>query len=353
MHPFARTLLSVLFLALSLAGAGLPAQAQETLYTVPNVHVDANAASATEALNAGINQGRPKAFQILFRRLTRQQDWARQPALDSGALLRLSRGYTIANEKRSTTRYVADVTYIFNPDAVARLLRANNIAFAQGAAKRALLIPMSPGVGHGPWASALMSPTLQGSVVPYSVLAPEDDAALAGLNFESATWNDVAAVAAKNRTTEVALVQAVYGNGRMTVNVRRLGQGEAPARGSVEVPVQGTMGTAYPVAAQAALRAIEDVWKSRSVVDYSQRGRLTVDVRITSLAQWGGLQSQLGTISNISSVNVAAMHMGYARIVIGYVGALEQLREALSGVGLALTSRGGQWTLAPAAPGNP
>ena len=55
----------------------------EDLYTVSGVHVDASASSSAEALNLAIAQGRPKAWQILYRRLTRQQDWTRQPALDA------------------------------------------------------------------------------------------------------------------------------------------------------------------------------------------------------------------------------------------------------------------------------
>ena len=71
--------------ALLLAGpASTPAAAQDnSLYTVSAVHVDATGASSTEALNAAIAQGRGKAFQILYRRLTRQLDWGRQPALSS------------------------------------------------------------------------------------------------------------------------------------------------------------------------------------------------------------------------------------------------------------------------------
>src|SRR5678815_4232048 len=122
----------------------LPATAQDnSLYSVSNVHVDATGASSTEALNAAITQGRGKAFQIVYRRLTRQADWPKQPTLDAAGLLRISRGYNIANERRSTTRYVADVTYMFNPDAVARTLRAAQIAFSQTQAKRILVIPKS------------------------------------------------------------------------------------------------------------------------------------------------------------------------------------------------------------------
>ena len=38
-----------------------------------------------------------------------------------------------------------------------------------------------------------------------------------------------------------------------------------------------TVGTTYPAAAQAAVRAMEDLWKTRSAIDFSQRGRLTAD----------------------------------------------------------------------------
>jgi hypothetical protein len=323
-----------------------PAAAQDSLYTVSGIHVDAAAASSTEAMNAAIAQGRGKAFQTVFRRLTRQADWARQPALDAAALLRISRGYNIANERRSTTRYVADVTYMFNPEAVARALRAAQIAFSQVSAKRILVIPMSPGVNHGPWAQALMAPAFQASQVPFTVSAPEDDASLAALNFDAATWNDVSGVAMKNHVTEVGLVQALYANGKMTVNIRRLGPGEQPAKTSVDVPLLQTVGTTYPAAAQAAVRAIEDLWKTRSAIDFSQRGRLTADVRIASLAQWGEIQTALGTVSNVTGVTVTAMDMNYARINLTYQGGIDQLREAMGGAGLSLTNRGGQWMLA-------
>jgi hypothetical protein len=326
----------------------VPAMADD-LYTVSGIHVDANGASSSEALNSAIAQGRAKAFQTLFRRMAKQADWAKQPALDANGLTRISRGFTIANERRSTTRYVADVTYMFNPDAVARTLRSAAIAYSQTTAKKILVIPMSPNVTHGPWAQALLSPSLRDSVVPFVVSGAEDDAALAALNFESATWSDVGQVAMKSRITEVALVQAVYANGHLTVNIRRLGLGETPARGSVDVPLLQTVGTTYPAAAQAAVRAIEDLWKTRSAIDYSQRGRLTVDVRIASLAQWGALQGQLATVANVTGVTVTAMTTNYARISIAYLGGIDQLREAMGGAGLALTARGGgQWMLANA-----
>jgi hypothetical protein len=333
--------------ALALALAFATSAHADNLYTVSGIHVDASGASSAEALNVAIAQGRPKAWQILYRRLTRQQDWARQPALDAPGLVRLSRGYTPANERRSTTRYVADITYMFNPDAVARTLRDANIAFTQTVVRRILLVPMSPGYTNGPWTQAFAG--THESLVPFSLPAVADAPDLAQLNFDNAGWNDVAALATRFKATEAALVQAVYANGKVTVNIRRLGQGETPSKTSVDVPLLQTVSTTYPVAAQAAIAAMDDLWKSRSAVNPNARGNITADVAVNSLNQWGAIQTALSGMDNVTNVQVVAMNLGYARLAIAYQGSADQLREAMNEQGMALASRGGQWTITPGA----
>jgi hypothetical protein len=343
---------SVLFSALAaLALLAMPAaaQSQGELYTVSGIHVDVSGRSSTEAFTNAIAGGRPQAFQILFRRLTQQKDWGRQPNLDAAGLTRLSRDYNVANERRSTTRYVADVSYIFNPDAVGRLLRAANIAFTtQAPSARVLVIPMAPNVSGGAWANTLAAPAAQASaVVPYSLPSADDLRALAQLNFDSAQWSDVAAAATRARANGAALVQAVYAKGKVTVNIRLLAPGQAPTKSSAEVPMTGTVGTTYPAAATAALAAIDDLWKSRVTIDPGQRGRLTVDMRIANLDQWGEAQAALTGTPLVTNVTLVAMDTGYARMVIAYNGTADQLRDALGAAHLALTNRGGQWMLAP------
>ncbi len=335
--------------ALALALAFAISARAEDLYIVSGVHVDASGASSAEALNVAIAQGRPKAWTILYHRLTRQQDWTRQPALDAPGLVRLSRGYTPTNERRSTTRYVADVTYIFNPEAVARTLRDANIAFTQAVARRILLVPMSPGYNTGPWTQAFSAPTSHDPIVPFSLPTAADASDLGQLNFDTAGWNDVAAAAGRIKASEAALVQAVYANGKVTVNIRRLGSGAPPAKTSVDVPLLQTVSTTYPAAAQAAVAAIEDMWKSRSAVNFNARATLTADVKVSSLNQWGAIQTALSGMDNITNVQVVAMNLGYARLSIAYQGSTEQLRDAMNEQGLVLSGRGGQWTITPGA----
>ena len=326
-----------------------PAVAADSPYTVSNIHVDVSAKSSTEAFTNAIADGRPEAFQILYRRLTQQKDWPRQPILDAAGLLRLSRGYSVANERRSTTRYVADVTYLFNPDAVSRLLRGAGIAFtAQASAAHILLIPMAPGVTGGGWAQAFAAPSLQSGGVSFSLPSPDEIHAMASLNFDSATWNDVSAAAGHAHVNDAVLVQALYANGKVTVNIRRLGLGQTPVKTSVDVALVQTLSSTYPSAAQASVNAIDDLWKSRTTVDYSQRGRLNVDLRIAGVAQWGEIQSTLATIPLVTGVTLVAMDTGYARFSLNYIGSSDQLRDAMTAAHLSLTQRGGQWMLASA-----
>ena len=320
----------------------VPASAQG-VFTVSGIHVDATAASSSEALNIALAEGRPKAWTVLYRRLTRQQDWGRQPNLDGATLLRLSRGYNIANERRSTTRYVADVTYIFNPDAVARILQTAGIAYTQTVARRSLMVAMAPGFTTGAWAQALATSS-RDSVVPFSLAAAGDFPATLG--FDAAGWNDVAAAAGKIKAADAALVQVVPASGKLVVNIRHLTASGAPIKTTVDVPLGGNTNAAYAAAADAAVHAIEDMWKSRSALDTNQRGKLNVVVHPQSGAQWGAIRAALSSVDNVTGIDVTAMDIGYAQLSLSYQGSTDQLRQAMSEAGLALTGQGGAWTLA-------
>mgnify|MGYP001449136361 CR=1 FL=1 len=349
-----RFFLAVLGFAASLAAAAAPAEA-ENLFTVSGIHVEAAAASATEARNSAIMAGRAEAWQVLFRRLTREEDWPRQPALDPAALQKLTTAFIPAGERRSTTRYVAEVTYVFNPRAVAKLLQASGIAYAAAPARRVLVIPLSPAYARaGGWAEALANPRFSNSVVPFVLPAGDaaDKAALAGLSFETAGWADIAPVAARRGAREAVLMLATAGSGKMTVTLRRLGPAAVPAKAAAEVPMTQGVASTYPAAADAAVRAMEDMWKSRTAVDFGRKGTLTVETSAPSLKAFAALESALAAVPNVSAVAVTAMDIGAARLSVSYLGSVEQLKDALKQAGIALTETAGVWHLKAGANGS-
>jgi hypothetical protein len=204
-----RRFLSLLALASAFAaGLSLPARADDP-FTVGGVHVDASAQSASAAQLAAIAQGRPRAWQVVYRRLAKQPDWGRQPQLNDAALQRIIKSFTVKNEKRSTTRYVGDVTYVFSPEGVARAMQAGGIAFSYVAPKRILLIPMAPNYSSGSlWTSAFAGTRYAAAAVPFALPSGgSDQAALAPLSFDTANWLDIEQVAAKARASEAVMVQ--------------------------------------------------------------------------------------------------------------------------------------------------
>jgi hypothetical protein len=334
----------------------LPASA-ENAFEVPNIHVDASGPSAAEARTKAIASGRPVAWSTLFRRLTRQQDWARQPMLDDAQLQKVIIGYFPINERRSTTRYVADLTYTFNPEAVARLLQSSGIPYTAAAAKKILLVPLAPGFARGSmWTMAFASPRFAVTTVPFAVPVgdAQDMAALSGLNFDSASWDHIAPVANRIHATEAVLVLATQVGNKLVVSLKRVGAGELPVKTSFEIPILQGAASTYPGAADAAVRAIEEMWKNQKAVDYSQKGKLVADVHIDSLTQFATLENTLTGVPNVASVGVAAMDIGQARLAISYIGTTEQLRAAMAQAGIMLSGRAGAWQITQgAAQGQP
>ena len=335
-------------LVLALAFACISPAAADSVFTVSDIHVDASGSSVAEARNAAIARGRPAAWQTMFRRLTRQQDWARQPVLDDAALQKVITTYFPSHEMRSTTRYVADVNYVFNPSAVARVLQSAGIPYTAQMAKRVLVIPMAPGYSRGSgWTQALASPRHYTSLVPFGVPVGDamDESALTGLAFDTATWGDVEGAASRIHATEAVLMLAAVNGNKLTVTLRRLGIGELPTKSSIEVPILQGASSTYPSAADAAVHALEDMWKNHVAVDFGQKGKLIVEVRVNSLAQFASLQSALAGVPNVAGVTVVAADIGAARLSLSYIGTVDQLRDALAQAGLVLVNSAGAWQI--------
>lgn len=338
-------------LAFLLVLASAPfARAGEDPYTVSGISVDATAASAIEAQTIAINSGQQRAWSTLYRKLTKAQDWPKQPTLDATQLQRLIRNYLPVNERRSTTRYVASMTYVFNPDGVRRVLRQANIAYADMQAHPVLVVPMSPAYqARAPWTLAFANPRYTGGAVP--LLLPHGDAvdaaALGPLKFATATWQDIEPVASRLHATEAYLALAEPANGQFVVKLRRVAQGNSPTIPDVTMPVPPKTPPAkvYGAAADATASAIVDAWKAHSAIDFGKRSHLLAEVRIESLDAWSAMQQKLATVPNVTEVAVVAMNIGEARVSISYVGTSEQLTQTLQQAGFALANDDGAWWL--------
>jgi len=350
-----------LFVLLFIAVSGLPfsaAQAADDPFAVAGVKVDASAASASEAFNIAVNGGRHAAWQTLIHRLTREQDWPQIPAIDDDTLSKMISGYQVSDERRSTTRYVASVTYTFNGDLVRRFLRGANIAYAASAAPPLLVVPLAPSYAPASaWTAAWAGNHMAAGAVPLQLPSGDAlDATLLGpIEFGTASWTDVQPAASRAHASQVALVLAGSPSaGHMPVSIRILSPASVQMLPPVIVAVPPGTAPAkgYGDAMAAAAGAIGEAWKTRSAIDFNRHSSITAEVRLESLTQWGAIQRRLATVPIVMNVNVAAMNLGQARVVISYAGTPAQLKDFLSQAALALLNRdGGWWLSAQAADG--
>lgn len=183
------TLLSALVVAW--AATPQPAHAVgDDVFVVPRVAVQARADSATAAKLSAQRDGRRRAMDILLRRLTVEDDWARLPTLkatvetpDTPAqetgltydsylepqtisltaemLERLESGFEVYSEKSSSMTYRAYITYRFKPDMVRKLLKDAQIPYSEAQTRTALVVPvLQTGNGlylweeNNPWMAA-------------------------------------------------------------------------------------------------------------------------------------------------------------------------------------------------------
>ena len=330
-----------------------PASAADNPYAVSGIKVEASGASSTEAQATAINSGRVKAWDKLYARLTRPQDADKKPQLDDLALQRLVSSYTVENDRRSTTRYAASVTYTFNADAVRRLLRSQNIAYADLATNPSLIIPMAPNYSvHGAWTSVWANPKYTHGTPPLALPLGDgiDAGALTGLNFDAVSWNDIQPVASRVNASEAYLVLANQSGSNVALRIRRLGPGVSPPIPDIQVSTAGApAGQALSKAADAAAQAIADAWKMRSAINFNQKSTLVAEMNISSLESWAAMQKTLSSIPLVTDVQVLAMNMGEVRMQLTYAGSAEQLNDLLSQSHVDMVSRGGMWWLAPAA----
>jgi hypothetical protein len=330
----------------SAADADAPAPAAQSqlgdLFTVTAVKIDATAESAIIARDLAMAQGRPLAWTKLFRRFTAPASWGKQPQLDDNQLLRLIRSFEVAGERRSTTRYLADVTYHFNPAAVRAVLRQAHISYTETRSKPAVVIPLIDGKGFdaaSAWAMTWKDPVFMQGLVPMILPAgdAEDIAMLSRQDLTQVDWMGFSPLVSRYNAGAVVLVIASEdGNTVQSIEI----SSTARTASSFAFAQSTFMADAEAVAAK-----VEETWKTRTSVDYGTRAHLVADVQFNSLAQWARIRAQLRAVRAVADVDVVGLSSNEAELDVTYFGKLDQLQDLLAQQSLTLSGSPTAYTL--------
>ncbi len=336
--------------------------AVDEVFAVVDVNVDVTAETAAAASFQAIAAGQRRALDRLFRRITLSADYTRHPDLGDDVIATLVQDLVVQEEKRSSTRYIAKLTFRFKRDEVRRLLRRQGIPFTETRSKAVLVLPVYEAAGAqflwdepNPWRAAWnRHPVEPDSLLPL-VLPDGDLVDVGAIGPAQALDGDVARlgeIGARYGVEDTLVAHAVlavdFENGapRLDVTLKRFGRsGERViVEGLTGNPSQGT----DVLLADGVARVIERMrerWKRDTVLRFGDEARLSVAVPLGGLEEWLEISERLRAVAVVSQVELGELSRARAQIVLHFLGAPAQLVLSLAQNDLDLTRDDGFWTL--------
>ncbi len=350
-------------LALAVAPASGIATAQD-VFEVSGVAVDVTAETAAAARARALASGEQRAFEILLDRLTLKSDIDRLPVLSAADRAELVQDLSVANEKTSAVRYLAELTFRFKPREVRRMLRDLAIDFAETPSKPVLVLPVYRAAGvvvlwddPNPWRDAwsgIGGPDAVAGLVPMELPAG-GLADIAAIGAEQAAAGDrtrLEALSERYGTSDVIvalaeLAAAPGGAPSISVTVNRYG--ESVSEQAIVSGVTGRPGEAVEaVLRRAAVQVadeIEDQWKADNLIRFERSEIVAVVLPIKSLGDWVAARSRLRRVAVVDRIDLVLLSRDEARLDIRYLGDIDQLALALAQADLSLREEGGSWIL--------
>lgn len=329
--------------------APAPLRAESSVFSVRDVAVDKSADAATSARDVAIRSGRNAAFNALLKRLTLKASWPRLPKASSVNAEDYLASFTITDERTSTTRYLAKITYDFAPDKIRALLTAYGIPYGETRSKPAVVLPVLL-TQSGPmlwqpenvWAQAWRGKSFDQALAP--MIVPVGDLSdineTAGLDLAAPDWTSVRALADYYGATRVLLA---------AVSVRQAAAGTLLDVRLTEVTPSGAdeerrsyQGADETKAIETAIddiaQSIQERWKQGTVVAAGSEGTLRAAVQFGSLGEWVSIRDRLEQAPTVRAVDVVGLTVDEALVDLRFVGTRAQLAVKLAQSDLRLNA---------------
>jgi hypothetical protein len=344
--------------ALALLGCGAAwAQGAGDVFTVRSVAVDETAATAADARQTALAVGQRRAFRRLIDRLVPEDQQPLIPEVDATALQFYVRDFSVENERTSAVRYLADLTFRFDPEQVRSLLGGAGIAFAETRSKPVVVLPIFSGPDAGPtlwletnpwrdvWAQRPGDDGLVPLTVPIGDL--EDLAAIDAPKALAGDAGALRAIAARYGAEDVLVTVATLngdpeaGSGVLQVETRRYVDGSA---GSTQrdrlVQVSGEPYEGFLERAAARIdNAVQEAWKQQYLLQFGNQRTILVFVPLEGLDDWLTVRRRLEGVPAIQQTGLAALSRKEAQLEITFLGDEQRLSRALSQRDLFLALR--------------
>jgi hypothetical protein len=352
----------------------------DTVYTMGNYPVEASARDAVTARDKAVADGQRAAFRSLLKRLVPVTSYAKLKRLSGLKVVDFVDGVAVKSERNSSTEYLANLDFIFQPQAVRAALQKEGLQFVDTQAPPLIVVPiwkasaetaastpqLNNAAGGKAWTDAWKSLDLSHALTPIKLDMLR--AELQPLVNESLTKGEASSIRQillGYKTETIVLAIAELDVAKKRLNVTLVGRdeiGDIAWRRSQRLDLSDQAYT-VEVAAVVSLGVIEGRWKAMqlrgghavaatdaapSLVKVDQRegdGNLRFGVEFRGMAEWQLLSRRLAEMPGVEDVDVAGLSARGARVSLRYQGTIAQLADAVGEKGMALRNTSAGWVL--------
>ncbi len=331
--------------------SGPAAAASDTVYTVGNYPVDAQAANAVAAKDQALADGQQAAFRSLLKRLVPVTSFDGLKRLSSLKSSDFFEGVSIRSERNSRTRYIASLDFSFRPDTVRAVLQQQGLPFVEEQAREIIVVPVllgaqgaaDQGAGSRAWTEAWKGLDLEHTLTPIELapLKPEiqPDALKALLDGKGGA-DRVLAGAYGRPYVVMAIGEYDAGSKRFNVTLSGLDAvGWLYLKRSYRVS-DGDTGYAMELAAVIAQGTLEGRWKAVKSAGAGAGGGevISLQARYRSYDEWRELRSQLLQLPGLGEMRIDSETAQAASLSLRYPGGPAELASLLASRGFSIQS---------------
>ncbi len=295
-------------------------------FTVAGVVVEGEGANAIEAQTEALSGGQVRAAYLLIERLNAKPG-SNTPEITPPVAAKMMRAMSVADEKRSTSRYYGTITVAFNPQAVRSFADANGLALVTQQDGPRLIIPLSSAgfADDAPWFDEIRSGGYDNNLAPLITL-PEGQSYSNFIRADAARSGDINALAQIGRSAGVSKVLLVSSTGG-TFSLKDI---------ALDTGRTTDLGVARSVTDIAA--KVDNAWKTRSTAAPARAQQMQLSVLYNSHSEWQRLQRQLNNSRLISSPRLDALSKDGALMTITVNGTMDDLVSELAYDGVEIKS---------------
>ncbi len=382
--------LASLLLACTPVAAAHAASPQDKIFTVGNYPVEARANDAVTAKSKAFADGQQAALRSLLKRLVPVTAYARLKNLDLGKPDTLIDGVSVRSERNSTTEYIANLDFAFQPQGIRDLLDRRGIPYADKPAPEIVLVPvlagdkLPTGLKADAWSTAWSGVDVEHALAPVKLQAKK-----AGIHADTISalangdLNMLRTFATEYGDPErIVAAIAVPDSAAGLLKVTLVGRDSVgPINWSKSYRLDAAdPGYTAELAAVVSLGVLEGRWKAVTVRDQGgggyqpaaatarpgagwdpetaeadrggrqdrsggASGTLLFGAEFRAMSEWQDLSRRLARVPGVENVDVAGLSGRTARLIVNYRGSIEDLAAEVPRHGLVLRQGSNGWVL--------